>query len=113
MHELPITESILEITLRHAKQAQASRVTSINLVIGQLASVVDDSIQFYWDIISEGTLAYGAVLNFRREPVKLECRTCAHQYIPEGDDFACPACRSEQIKIIAGEEFYLESIEVE
>jgi len=40
------------------KKANASKVTGINLVIGQLSSIVDDSIQFYWDTISEGTIAW-------------------------------------------------------
>ena len=113
MHELPITESILEITLRHAQQANARRVEAINIVIGQLSLVVDDSIQFYWDMISEGTIAQGAKLNFQRKPVGLRCLDCQHEYSPSGESFACPNCHSESIKIIAGEEFYLDSIEVE
>jgi hydrogenase nickel incorporation protein HypA/HybF len=113
MHELPITQSILEITLRHAQQAHANRVASINLVIGQLASVVDDSVQFYWDMISEGTIAQGALLNFERKAVVLKCLNCENEYTPAGESFACPNCQSESIKIISGEEFYLESIEVE
>ena len=46
MHELPITEGLLNLALKHANQANAQRITRLNLVIGQLASVVDDSIQF-------------------------------------------------------------------
>ncbi|MCA9957781.1 MAG: hydrogenase maturation nickel metallochaperone HypA, partial [Anaerolineales bacterium] len=51
MHELPITENILKIANEHATQSGAARVTDLYLVIGQLSSIVDDSIQFYWDII--------------------------------------------------------------
>lgn len=113
MHELPITESILEITLRHAQQANAHRVEAINIVIGQLSSVVDDSVQFYWDMISEGTIAQGAKLNFQRKPIELRCLICKNEYTPAGEDFSCPNCQSENIKIISGEEFFLDSIEVE
>ena len=113
MHELPVTQNILEITLRHATQAQAKRVTDLYLVIGRLSSIVDDSIQFYWDIISKDTLAEGARLHFRRIPVELICLACNNRYAMSDEDFACPSCGSEQIKIVAGEEFYLESIEVE
>jgi hydrogenase nickel incorporation protein HypA/HybF len=113
MHELAITESILEITLRHAEQAQVKRVTDLYLVIGQLASIVDDSVQFYWDIISKDTPAEGAQLHFRRLPIELVCLNCSKRYMPAGEDFACPDCHSEQIKVVAGEEFFLESIEVE
>ena len=76
MHELPITQSILEIVLDHARRAGGGRITGINLVIGELSNVVDDCIQFYWDAISEGTPAEGALLHFERIPLRLECRDC-------------------------------------
>ena len=113
MHELSVTESLLEITLRHAGQAKAGRVTDLYLVIGQLATIVDDSVQFYWDIISKDTIAEGARLHFRRLQVELLCLGCGNRYSPGSDDFACPNCQSEQIKVVSGEEFYLESIQVE
>jgi hydrogenase nickel incorporation protein HypA/HybF len=113
MHELSVTESILEISLRHANQAKAKRITNLYLVIGQLASIVDDSVQFYWDIVSKGTIADGATLHFRRLPATLLCLDCNHQFTPGEDGFACPACSSEHVKVVAGEEFYMEAIDVE
>ncbi len=113
MHELSVTESILEISLRHARQANASRITNLYLVIGQLASIVDDSVQFYWDIISKGTIADGALLHFRRLPATLLCLDCQHQYAPSGDGFACPQCSGEHVKVVSGEEFFMEAIDVE
>jgi len=113
MHELSITESLLDLTLRYAEQAQAKRVTDLYIVVGRLSSIVDDSVQFYWDIISKDTLAEGARLHFERIPIQLECLHCGQRYNPSDEDFACPNCQSEQIRVIAGEEFYLDSIEVE
>lgn len=113
MHELPITENILEITLRHAKQASAQRVTDIYLVIGQLSSIVDDSIQFYWQIVANETLAQEAVLHFRRVPVELLCLDCQVRYAPAEKDYACPECQGTRIKVVAGEEFFLEAINIE
>ena len=57
MHELGITEQLLELTLGHAEEAGAERVTRLNLVIGEFSSVVDESIQFYWEMMAEGTPA--------------------------------------------------------
>ena len=57
MHELSVTEALLEIALRHAQAAQARQITGLHVVIGQLSSVIDDSVQFYWDFVSAGTLA--------------------------------------------------------
>ena len=111
MHELMVTESILEIVLRHATEADVTRVTDLYLVIGDLSSVVDDSVQFYWDFVSEGTVAEGATLHFQRIATELACQACGHTYSPD-DDLTCPACNSNNVRIVAGKEFYLEAIEV-
>ena len=111
MHELMVTESILEIALRHAGQAEAARISDVFLVIGSLSSVIDDSVQFYWDFVSEGTTAEGATLHFRRIPAQLACQACVHTYSPD-EDLTCPRCGSSNIQIISGQEFYLEAIEI-
>lgn len=113
MHELAVTESIVEIVSRHAAQAGARHVLAINLVIGELSSIVDDSVQFYFDYISEGTPAQGARLSFRRIGVMLACQACGHQWEPDGADWRCPVCNASQAHAIQGREFYVESIEVE
>ena len=112
MHELSVTESILEIALRHATSANASRITSINLVIGRLSSIVDDSVQFYWDIVSKDTLAEGSRLSIRRIPAELLCLDCNCRYNLLEGELACPGCGSVHVKVVAGEEFYVEFIKV-
>ena len=113
MHELPVTQSILEITLRHARQANAQRVTGIYLNIGQLATLVDDSIQFYWEIIAKDTIAEKAVIHFNRIAAVLQCMICAEKYTPDGQELRCPNCGSVGAKVISGEEFSIEAIDVD
>jgi hydrogenase nickel incorporation protein HypA/HybF len=114
MHELSITQSILDIALRYGNKANASLITDIYLVIGELSSIVDNSVQFYWDIISKGTLAEGANLHFKRIPARLQCLECNTIYsLERGELIACPNCDSTQVKIVAGKEFQMESIEIE
>lgn len=113
MHELSITESILSITLRYAEEANAQRVTDLYLVIGQLSSVVDESVQFYWDFVSKDSIAEGATLHFKRIPIEMKCKQCQTQFSPEGESFTCPSCESGKISIITGEEFFLEAIDID
>lgn len=113
MHELSVTQSLLEIALRHANQAGAQRITDLHLVIGQFSSIIDDSVQFYWDFVAQDTLAQDARLHFRRVPAEMACRECGERFSPGDREFRCPACGSHQLEVTAGDEFYLEAIEVE
>ena len=113
MHELAVTESILNIATDYAKRADAKRVTQLYLVIGQLASIVDDSVQFYWDTLSLGTICEGSQLHFERVPARLTCQDCGTTYSLAAELTICPQCQSGQVKIVAGEEFRLDSIEIE
>lgn len=113
MHELSVTQNILQIAADHAANANAKRVTDLYLVIGQLSSIVDDSVQFYWEIISKNTICEGATLHFERIPATLRCLDCGHSYTLDRELMACPACESTRVRVTAGEEFRLDSIEVE
>ncbi len=113
MHELAVTQSIIEIVNRHAEQASATHVARIHLVVGELSSIVDDSVQFYFDYLSEGTACAGAELVFRRVQVQLECRECGATWQPEGADWRCPTCGLARARVAEGREFYVDSIEIE
>jgi hydrogenase nickel incorporation protein HypA/HybF len=109
MHELAITENILDIAVKHAR---GQRIIDIYLVIGQLSSIIDDSVQFYWDTVSQGTIAEGARLHFKRIPTEFLCRECNHRFSPAQDDYTCPNCGSQRIILVSGDEFFIEAIEV-
>lgn len=113
MHEYAVTQSIVNIAVEAAQQAGARRILGIDLVLGELSSIVDDSIQFYFDMLSQGTLAEGATLRFRREPTTVTCWDCNHQFSARAPlPGACPACAGNRLQVQGGREFELESIEV-
>lgn len=113
MHELAVTESILEIVTQSATKNNAQRVTDITLSIGALSSIVDDSVQFYWNHISKGTIAEEATLHFNRIPATLQCQDCDTEFTFEEELMPCPNCNSINLKIIAGEEFQVDYIEIQ
>ena len=114
MHELAVTEGILKTAVEASERNGARRITAINLVIGELSSIVDDSVQFYFDLLSKGTLAENAALRFRREPSIALCLDCAHQFnVSAPLESKCPKCGSVRLQVKGSREFLIESIEVE
>jgi len=113
MHELSITEQIADIAIKHGDKNGAEKITDLYLVIGELSSVIDDSIQFYWDLITEGTICEGAKLHFNRISARFRCNACEQEYqLAEGELTPCPNCQSTQMDILQGKEFHLDSINI-
>ena len=112
MHELSITQNVLNIVVEHAQRAEAQKVTAINLVIGELTGFVDDSIQIYFDMLSPETIAAGAKLVIRRVPAQIRCRACGEVFALQGQKWVCPKCSAVGGEILRGREFLVESIEV-
>lgn len=113
MHELPIAQSVLDIALRYAEREAATRITTLHLLIGELSSIVDDTLQFYWDIISRDTIAEGAILNFQRVSMLLVCNDCHAEYEPARGTLNCAHCHSDNVRVVDGDAFRLESIDIE
>ena len=49
MHELPVTEKILDIIVAHAERNNVQKVVTINLNIGELSDLEDEWIQNYFE----------------------------------------------------------------
>jgi hydrogenase nickel incorporation protein HypA/HybF len=114
MHELAVTQSILDVAVRHAEQAGARRILTINLVVGDLTGFVDDSIQFYFDFLSKDTLAQGARLVIERVAPLVRCHACGAEYPPPNSRlWSCPQCQALGGEVIAGRELSVASIEIE
>ena len=110
MHELPVTEGILKIA---TEAAGGRQITVIHLLIGELSSIIDDSIQFYFDMLSKGTVAEGAVLDFERRPATVACRDCGHSFEVRAPlPAACPHCSGIRLQVTGGRELRVDSIEV-
>ena len=113
MHELAITQSMLNLVLEQAEKAEAKEVGRINLVIGEMTGVVEDCVRFYFDFLSRGTIAEGAALAIKTVPTTARCRGCDKLFEVGESDWTCPHCSGNNIEVAAGKELFVESIEVE
>jgi hydrogenase nickel incorporation protein HypA/HybF len=113
MHELAITQSMLDIVQEQAENAGAKKVGKINLVIGKMTGVVEECVRFYFDFLGKGTIVEGATLSFKIVPIVARCQGCKKSFKLRELDWSCPNCQGNVIKIVSGKELFVESIEVE
>lgn len=104
---------LLEAVEEQARVSGAERVLAINLVIGERAGLVDDSLMFYFEMMTPGTKLEGAQLNVRRTRLGFHCESCDRDYEHGSDDFRCPDCGKVGQVLSDGSELLIESMEIE
>ena len=110
MHELSVARAVVDIATRHAG---GRRVTAVQLRVGHLRQVVPDSLAFYFEHVARGTLCEGAALEYEIVAANLGCARCGAAWRLDETSFRCPQCGSADVAVEAGNEFEVESIEVE
>ncbi len=113
MHELSIASNLIDIVNQAIQGREVARVTSLRIVIGEMSNVVPDCLTFAFGVVSKGTIAEDARLDFESKPLVGRCGDCGNEFRIEQYLFRCPDCESPKIEIVSGKEFFLESIECE
>ena len=113
MHELALTQSILNIALSEAAEHRVAKVLEIRIKIGVLSGVLPALVQEYFNIVSAGTVAEGSILSIEKIPAAISCLDCGKESTATSFLFSCPACNSSHIRLLKGREFYVDSLEVE
>ena len=110
MHELSLSSAIVNTVVKHA---DGRRVSVVSLRVGHLRQVVPDSLEFYFEFVARGTVCEGAALEQEAVPGVLRCDACTAEWEMDLPFFRCPECGSGEVAVISGNEFEVESIEVE
>lgn len=110
MHEFDLSSAVVATVRKHAAER---KVTHVTLRIGRLRQVVRDTLEFYIAIVGRDTVVEGATIEIIDVPAVLRCRTCAGEWEIEIPAFVCPTCGPGAVEVATGEEFMVESIEVE
>jgi hydrogenase nickel incorporation protein HypA/HybF len=108
MHEMAITQSVVDAVCEHAA---GRRVQSVKVEVGALCAVVPDSMQFCFELATEGTVADGARLDLDVRPGAAHCRTCDARFELHDLILLCP-CGSADVDVVAGRELRILSMEV-
>ncbi len=110
MHELAITQNIVDIALKSASDRQ---IKGITIVLGELSGIVEDSVRFCFDVVAADTAAQGATLTVHKVLAHVRCNRCAFEFKLDNGDWACPQCGNLGGEVMQGRECYIESIDVE
>lgn len=113
MHELAITQNIIEISSEEAEKHNAQKVKEIRIRVGELSGLIPDCIQYYFDIASKGTRVEGAKLIIDKVSIAIRCNECGFEEELAAKSYTCSNCGSYNIKITRGKEFLIDSLEVE
>ena len=117
MHEIGMTQNILNTALKYAQKTNARKVVTIVLRLGALRDIKKEWITHYFQYISRGTPAEGAEILVLADPIVCHCHDCdkdfeinRDQY--SGEDILCPYCSKQNYTLIAGTKFQIEGVEV-
>lgn len=113
MHEMGIMSGVLDSVNAAAQNAQAERVTKIILNIGEMTEIIQDSLEFAFQVMSEGTLSEGAELVIKTVTPHSICLDCGHEFDHDRFHRMCPECGSYSTSMTRGRELDIESIEVD
>ncbi len=110
MHELGLCESVLNAV---EKRAAGRRVTALRVKIGVLHRVSWEAFDAAFTVLSTGSVAQGAAVDYVVSPVRVRCRSC--DVVVGADDLlaACPTCGAAEFDSEGGDEVLLESLELE
>jgi hydrogenase nickel incorporation protein HypA/HybF len=110
VHELSLSSAVLATAVKHAR---GRRVSVVSLRVGRLRQVVPDTLEFYFGFVARDTVCEDAKLEQEIVEARLACGPCGHEWGIEIPAFRCPDCGGSQVTVASGNEFQVESIEVE
>jgi hydrogenase nickel incorporation protein HypA/HybF len=108
MHELSITQSVVDAV---CERAAGRTVHQVTVQVGALTAIVPEAMRFCFELATEGTVLAGASLRIERCPAVVHCRDCGADFTPPDLILLCP-CGSADVAVTAGRELQIMSMEV-
>lgn len=113
MHESSLASSIIAIVEDTLRKSACGRVVQVDMCIGELACVEEETLRSCFEMLSEGTLAHGARMVVEKVPASGRCNTCGEYARKTGRLLRCPHCTNSFVTLEKGRELYVKSIEIE
>jgi hydrogenase nickel incorporation protein HypA/HybF len=99
MHELGITEGIIQRAREAAEGAGGLRVTDVYLTITPAADFTVDSIEMYFEMLTaDDDYFRGARLHFEQQTAAASCLECATTFQAAERRPLCPQCGGRMVR---------------
>jgi hydrogenase nickel incorporation protein HypA/HybF len=100
VHELGITQGIIDRARDTAVANGARKVTGLYLVMTPAADFTQDSIEMYFEMLTgEDDFFKGATLHFDHRPVAATCLNCSDEFSTDAPQPVCPQCGSLMVQL--------------
>ena len=100
MHELGITQGIIDRARETAVANGARKVTDLYLTMTPAADFTFDSIEMYFEMLTdEDDCFQGARLHLLWAPVAATCLACSDEFSTEAPRPVCPQCGSPAVRL--------------
>lgn len=113
MHELALTQSIVDLVVERARAERLHTVTRVVVEVGAAAGVDPEALRFCFDVVVGGTMAREAELVIEPLPLLARCRSCRQEFEPTTRLAPCPACRRTGTDLVGGRELRVTSFDGE
>ena len=113
MHELSIAMSIVDIAEKEVKKHGASKVDEIEILIGSLAGVELDALDFVWQAAIQDTVLADAQKHIHYLKAKAKCLECETTFNLEQAYDNCPKCGSYLKELLQGKELKVKRLILE
>jgi hydrogenase nickel incorporation protein HypA/HybF len=113
MHEYSVVRSLLGQVATTVEPRHASRVSKIQLAVGEFAGIDAQLLELAFKQLAPQTFSEEVRLVVRSIPLQARCSKCDQTFPVESFRFVCPHCGDTGVKIVSGQELILESVTIE
>lgn len=113
MHELSLACSLVEEAEKVITAENVACATCVTVGIGKLSGIELDAFEFAFPIAIKGSRLENAELVMNDLPITVRCRKCKKESNPDFPRCVCIFCESDDVELVGGREFNIQSMEIE
>ena len=113
MHEMSLAVNIVDLAVEAALREGGSRVSEIEIEIGNMAGVMIDSLDFCLEAAARSTIVEGAEFKFIPVNAFGECPSCQKKFETDSYFASCPDCGATGVPVTGGQDLRINSLVIE